>query len=102
MVESNNSKNETKHSSHTIAGDSPYPQPYRLFDLNQFVIPELPAGNTLEINIKTTWGDRYYVGLNGIELFSDKGTPIAIKEVSKYIKISLSLKLLILDHSRPT
>jgi len=40
-----------------------------------FIIPELPHGQNMIINIKSTWGDKYYVGLNGIELFADNGEP---------------------------
>lgn len=47
-----------------------------------FIIPELPFGQNMVINIKSTWGDKYYVGLNGIELFSDTGEPISIAKVS--------------------
>ena len=39
-----------------------------------FFIPELPKGRLLVINIRSTWGDRHYVGLNGIEVFSDSGS----------------------------
>lgn len=46
-----------------------------------FTIPELPVGEQLVFNLKTTWGDRHYVGLNGIELFSGEGHPILIKKV---------------------
>lgn len=34
------------------------------------------------IYIKNTWGDRNYVGLNGIEVFTDCGKPAEIREVS--------------------
>ncbi|CAF4554524.1 unnamed protein product, partial [Rotaria magnacalcarata] len=34
-------------------------------DEEQFSIPELPHGEQLVFNLKTTWGDRHYVGLNG-------------------------------------
>ncbi|XP_043082041.1 LOW QUALITY PROTEIN: katanin-interacting protein [Puntigrus tetrazona] len=41
-----------------------------------FEIPVLPQGRHLVINILSTWGDRHYVGLNGIEMFSSSGEPL--------------------------
>ncbi|CAG0906403.1 unnamed protein product, partial [Darwinula stevensoni] len=41
-----------------------------------FVIPELPKGVHLTVDIKSTWGDRHYVGLNGIEVFGETGEPL--------------------------
>lgn len=46
-------------------------------------IPTLPKGRQLSINIKNTWGDRHYVGLNGIEVFTEFGKPAQIAEVYK-------------------
>lgn len=51
-------------------------------DEDDFMIPELPFGKELTVNIKTTWGDRYYVGLNGIEIFTSTGEPAAISKIS--------------------
>ena len=42
-----------------------------------FAISCLPTGQTLTLDIKTTWGDRYYVGLCGLELFDGDGEKIA-------------------------
>jgi hypothetical protein len=50
---------------------------------SRFTIPELPTGEQLVLNLKTTWGDRHYVGLNGIEVFSSEGYLIPIKKVSQ-------------------
>ncbi|XP_043231543.1 katanin-interacting protein-like [Amphibalanus amphitrite] len=47
-----------------------------------FFIPELPRGKNLTINIRSTWGDRHYVGLNGIEMFSASGEPIKVDKIS--------------------
>uniref|UniRef100_A0A673Y8P3 Protein KIAA0556-like n=1 Tax=Salmo trutta TaxID=8032 RepID=A0A673Y8P3_SALTR len=48
---------------------SPTPQ-------GEFEIPLLPHGQRLVINILSTWGDRHYVGLNGLEVFSSSGQPV--------------------------
>ncbi|XP_074867041.1 katanin-interacting protein isoform X2 [Carettochelys insculpta] len=50
-------------------------------DGNEFKIPVLPYGQHLIIDIKSTWGDRHYVGLNGIEVFSSKGEPVQIAKI---------------------
>ncbi|KAL3876809.1 hypothetical protein ACJMK2_034603 [Sinanodonta woodiana] len=47
-----------------------------------FVIPELPSGKELVINILTTWGDRHYVGLTGIDIFSSTGEPVSVAKIS--------------------
>nr|CAD7258594.1 unnamed protein product [Timema shepardi] len=46
-----------------------------------FIIPELPSGQRLDINIRSTWGDRHYLGLNGIEVFSRTGEQVPVSKV---------------------
>ncbi|CAH0400997.1 unnamed protein product [Chilo suppressalis] len=48
---------------------------------NEFVIPELPEGRLLELKIYANWGDRYLVGLNGIELFDTNGKSVQIEKI---------------------
>ncbi|KAH9639635.1 hypothetical protein HF086_010042 [Spodoptera exigua] len=48
---------------------------------NEFVIPELPEGRLLELKIFSNWGDKYLVGLNGIELFDSVGNPVIVEKV---------------------
>lgn len=43
---------------------------------DDFEIPVLPQGQRLVVNILSTWGDRHYVGLNGLEVFSSSGEPV--------------------------
>ncbi|XP_076997573.1 katanin-interacting protein isoform X4 [Tamandua tetradactyla] len=50
-------------------------------DGGEFKIPVLPYGQHLVINIQSTWGDRHYVGLNGIEIFNSKGEPVQIASI---------------------
>lgn len=47
----------------------------------EFVIPELPEGRLLEIKIFSNWGDKYLVGLNGIELFDSNGESVSFEKV---------------------
>lgn len=41
--------------------------------LQKINLPTFPCGRTLILDIFTTWGDSYYVGLNGIDLFDENG-----------------------------
>ena len=36
-------------------------------------IPVLPRGKTVQLYILSTWGDKNYVGLNGIEFWNREG-----------------------------
>ncbi|KAH3873709.1 hypothetical protein DPMN_036945 [Dreissena polymorpha] len=46
-----------------------------------FIIPELPYGRELVVNIRSTWGDKHYVGLTGIEVFSATGEQANIVKI---------------------
>lgn len=47
-----------------------------------FVIPELPEGQEMKICITSTWGDKHYVGLNGIEFFSHTGESVNVQKIT--------------------
>ena len=53
----------------------------KVCDWDSFMIPELPSGSRLVINILSTWGDKHYVGLNGIELFDSNGQKVGIAKI---------------------
>ena len=46
-----------------------------------FCIPVLPEGRQLVLSILSTWGDQYYVGLTGIEVFTASGERASVREV---------------------
>ena len=55
-----------------------------------FEIPILPSGRHLTLNIRTTWGDHHYVGLNGIEVFTDTGELATIDQVGRMLELRIS------------
>ncbi|XP_063994745.1 katanin-interacting protein-like isoform X1 [Diachasmimorpha longicaudata] len=57
---------------------------FDLFPKNEdeeFIIPELPEGSLITIEILSTWGDRHYVGLNGMEIFSSLGEAVSLNKI---------------------
>lgn len=50
-------------------------------EIDDFIIPVLPSGKKLLITILSTWGDKHYVGLNGIDVFGKDGNIINVKKV---------------------
>lgn len=57
---------------------------------DQFDIPILPEGQQLVLNLLTTWGDQYYVGLTGIEMFTASGERASVREVG-HTPLSITL-----------
>ena len=59
---------------------SVFPTFQELVKANQnFTIPELPKGKVIELDLYSNWGDRFYIGMCGIEVFNDKGCPLRIE-----------------------
>ena len=48
---------------------------------SMFVIPELPRGRELLLNVLSTWGDPHYVGLAGFEVFDERGELVPVEDV---------------------
>ena len=48
------------------------------FENYDFWIPKMPIGKWLVLNIISTWGDNFYVGLSGIEIFDNEGNQVLI------------------------
>lgn len=64
-----------------------------------FHIPELPHGQSLVFNILSTWGDPFYVGLMGIEVFDHTGHAVHLSDVDKQLSADPP-DLNVLDHDR--
>ncbi|XP_050297659.1 katanin-interacting protein-like isoform X2 [Anthonomus grandis grandis] len=89
-----NKKKKPRHKSHFTERRTSYPPQEGEFFKDRFgdtlkesindvfIIPELPRGKNLTIDILSTWGDKYYVGLNGIELFSSEGQIVQVQQIS--------------------
>lgn len=58
------------------------PDPVTSDPEEEFEIPVLPQGRHLVIRVLSTWGDRRYVGLNGVEIFSASGEPVAPHQIT--------------------
>lgn len=60
----------------------PIPEEGFADDDDSFVIPELPSGQELVINIQSTWGDKHYVGLTSVQVFASTGEQVQVKKIS--------------------
>lgn len=62
------------------ARKEPFKLPKRMYF--EYEPPQLPEGFTLKFILHSSWGDRFFIGLNGIAIFNDKGEEIS-RNVSK-------------------
>ena len=50
------------------------------------VFASLPCGQHLQIDILSTWGDQYYVGLSALEFFDEEGMPIEVLDSTSQLR----------------
>ena len=45
---------------------------------------QMPSGFIYQFHLLSTWGDQYYIGLNGIEFYDAEGNKIELTDNSKF------------------
>lgn len=58
--------------------------------MQDYETPFLPCGFIFKLRLFSTWGDMHYIGMNGIELYDQKGRPILYQNLSYSIIASPS------------
>ena len=56
---------------------------------DEYEAPMMPQGFVFQFHLLSTWGDLYYTGLNGIELYDAAGHKIPLTEKSAAILVHL-------------
>ncbi len=54
-----------------------------------FATPEHPQGTELVLNLLSTWGDKFYIGLTGIEVYTSTGQPASIIQVKQVLLVDV-------------
>uniref|UniRef100_A0A8D8XUC5 Uncharacterized protein KIAA0556 n=1 Tax=Cacopsylla melanoneura TaxID=428564 RepID=A0A8D8XUC5_9HEMI len=79
-VPSQHDSTSPRMTSHTPSSSSVLPA--QSSDLStDFIIPTLPRGQRLVLNIFSTWGDKHYLGLNGVEIFNEDGQRVNVCDI---------------------
>ncbi|KAJ6219387.1 hypothetical protein RDWZM_005199 [Blomia tropicalis] len=53
----------------------------QLYSIEECIIPEMPYGNELTLNLLENWGDEQWIGFNGIEILDSRGSRPKIKNI---------------------
>lgn len=56
--------------------------------IQEYETPTAPKGFVLKMIIKSTWGDRHFVGLNGLDVFDSEGTSLIAGQSKFKLKVS--------------
>ena len=57
----------------------------------EYEVLEKPCGFIYQLQLLSTWGDQYYVGLNGLEVYDGTGNLIQLTDNSKYFSCVIFL-----------
>lgn len=57
---------------------------------SNYEAPSMPQGFVYQIIIFSTWGDSYYVGLNGIQIYDNYGNEIMLTTDSMFKSLSIT------------
>lgn len=54
----------------------------------EYETPYLPMGFTLKMRFLSTWGDKHYVGLNGVEVYDQLGSAILTQPGNEFVLVA--------------
>jgi hypothetical protein len=69
---------------------SPHSESGLMLADEEYESPVMPQGFVFQLLILSTWGDPYYVGLNGLELYDQDGYKMGLTENSELIIHSMN------------